>query len=405
MRMKKRMLAFALALILLLGTASALAATGYQIASKSVVRVVTYHYYGDELVQYSLGSAFAVGKGNGPVSYFVTNRHVVDPYIVVTDPDTGKAVAVKTDVSYEIILDGINTAQPANLVFMNDEDKPDLAVLCLNTPTAERQPCSLRAFDNLEIGSKVYTIGFPDSADAIKTKAAYSQLSSKISDLTLNDGIVGRVIPGPQSEDGGEIIQTNASIHGGNSGGPLVDEQGNVLGVNTYGSTEDPNKAFAVSSNEVIRVLEDERIPFQTSGSGISLWLMIVLALVAAIAAVGVMVWRQMRGGKTAQKAPGKSAGRVLVSADGKRYPLGHKLSIGRDPKRCKLALPKETPGVSALHCTLRFDGTRVTVTDENSTYGTYIDDVKLTGGKPTVMHRGQTLYLGNKHNAYTLHS
>ncbi|HPR79063.1 MAG TPA: FHA domain-containing protein [Candidatus Limiplasma sp.] len=126
---------------------------------------------------------------------------------------------------------------------------------------------------------------------------------------------------------------------------------------------------------------------------------------VAAIAAVGVMVWRQMRGGKTARKASGKTSGRVLVSADGKRYPLGHKLSIGRDPKRCKLALPKETPGVSALHCTLRFDGTRVTVTDENSTYGTYIDDVKLTGGKPTVMHRGQTLYLGNKHNAYTLHS
>ncbi|NLI21803.1 MAG: trypsin-like serine protease [Clostridiales bacterium] len=412
--MSKRWLSLGLALMLALTVivTGAVAETGVENAKQSVVRILAEYYVGDTYVSSSLGTGFAVGNPGQPVRYIVTNQHVVDPVINVklSETDT-ETVQIKATAQYYVLYDNVTNRLAANLLYMADGDEPDLAVLALNTPTTERIPIRLRPFEKLQ-NEAVYTIGFPDSSDLMKTPSAYQQLNSQIADLSVNNGIVSRVIPAAQSRVASELVQSNADINHGNSGGPMVDASGRVVGINTYGLTLDENNNivagnfFAVSVNELVKVLDREHIPYSTAGEGLSIWWIVAIVLALAIVGVGAMILLQTRKGASGARKPGaKGSGRTLVGADGKRYPVGRKLVIGRDAKRCGLVLPKDTAGVSAVHCTLRFDGTRVTVTDEKSTYGTYINDIRLTPGRPTGFHRGQTLSLGSKKNAFTLHS
>lgn len=403
-------LAIALMLALTMIATGAVADTGVENAKQSVVRVQAEYFVDGSYVGYSLGSGFAVGKPGQPVTYFVTNRHVVDPLIDLIRSD-GSSVTVQATAQYYILYDNVTNRLAANLQYIADSDEPDLAVLCLSTPTRERKAAQLRPFEQI-LNESVYTLGFPDVSDLMKSDSAYSQLNSQLGDLSVNNGIVSRLIPAAQSRVASELIQSDAAINHGNSGGPMVDASGRVVGVNTYSVNldEDQNIAagnfFAVTTNELVKVLQREGIPYSTAGEGLSVWWIVAIVLALAIVGVGAMILLQTRKGASDARKPGaKGSGRTLVGADGKRYPVGRKLVIGRDAKRCGLVLPKDTAGVSAVHCTLRFDGTRVTVTDEKSTYGTYINDIRLTPGRPTGFHRGQTLSLGSKKNAFTLHS
>ena len=86
-----------------------------------------------------------------------------------------------------------------------------------------------------------------------------------------------------------------------------------------------------------------------------------------------------------------------------KCFRLDGMTTIGRDPRRCQIILPLDCKGVSAMHCTVTFDGVRVLVTDQNSSCGTFVDGNRLTPQTPVVMHRGQRLTLGSNNNVFLL--
>ena len=117
--------------------------------------------------------------------------------------------------------------------------KTDLAVLRIN-PNQKLQRLEFGNSDNLRIGDVVLAIGNP---------FGFSH--------TVTSGIIsakGRVIgSGPYDN----FLQTDASIHPGNSGGPLLDTRGRVVGINTAVSQEGQGIGFAIPANLARTVIRD----------------------------------------------------------------------------------------------------------------------------------------------------
>ncbi|MEM8534158.1 MAG: trypsin-like peptidase domain-containing protein [Chloroflexota bacterium] len=178
---------------------------------------------------------FAFGHGSGFLydnqGHVVTNHHVIE---------NGSEYQLRF-ANGEII--------PAELV--GSDAGSDLAVLKVERLPVDVAPLSTADSGRVEVGQMAVAIGNP------------FQLRN-----TLTVGVisgVGRAIRGPQSAQGGwfsipNIIQTDAAINPGNSGGPLLNIQGEVIGVNTAISSQSgafEGVGYAVPSNTVMRVVPE----------------------------------------------------------------------------------------------------------------------------------------------------
>lgn len=101
----------------------------------------------------------------------------------------------------------------------HDQDK-DLAVLHIDAPNHELRPIHVGVSANLRVGQKIYAIGHPLGWSFTCTTGVISALDREIPAGT------GRLIQG--------VIQIDASVNLGNSGGPLLDSSGSLIGVNTF---------------------------------------------------------------------------------------------------------------------------------------------------------------------------
>jgi S1-C subfamily serine protease len=143
------------------------------------------------------------GSGTGFVwsadGYIVTNYHVVE--------GANKVMITLQD----------QTSWPAKVVGLAPER--DLAVLKIIAPNEKLSALSLGDSSQLTVGRKVLAIGNPFGLDATLTTGVVSAL--------------GREIESPNQRKIGNVIQTDAAINPGNSGGPLLNSQGQLIGVNT----------------------------------------------------------------------------------------------------------------------------------------------------------------------------
>ena len=88
-------------------------------------------------------------------------------------------------------------------------------------------------------------------------------ISHSIDDVTITKGIVSkRVKPNARDYD---TFQMDVSINHGNSGGPLVDKDGYVVGINTLGNAQDSNMNYAIVSNELRAILDDNNIAYKST--------------------------------------------------------------------------------------------------------------------------------------------
>lgn len=167
----------------------------------------------------AIGSGFVVSRDG----VAVTNFHVMDG-----------AQAAKATFS-----DG-NKADIAGAFFM-DMDR-DVAILKINAP-GELKALSL-ASEPPKKGETVVAVGAPKGLS-----------------FSVTDGIVSAVRPGSELGEFGAAtkgtwIQTSAPISGGNSGGPLVNKAGAVVGMNTLAFRNAQNVNFAISSVDVREILQ-----------------------------------------------------------------------------------------------------------------------------------------------------
>jgi S1-C subfamily serine protease len=125
----------------------------------------------------------------------------------------------------------------------------DLAVIKIDAPAAELTPVQLGNSDELFVGQKVLAIGNPFGFDRTLTRGVISGLARP-----LKSEITGRLIEG--------AIQTDAAINHGNSGGPLLDSRGRLIGINTMiisPSGGSVGIGFAVPVKTAKKVIEDIR--------------------------------------------------------------------------------------------------------------------------------------------------
>lgn len=170
------------------------------------------------------------GGGSGWVydreGHIVTNHHVIadSDLIEVTlfDGRTAEAKVVGTD--------------PAN----------DIAVLKIDVPAEVLFPVEVGESSTLRVGQKVYAIGNPLGLERTMTEGIISSLNRTL----RADTRIPRLI--------NSIIQIDAALNRGNSGGPLLDTSGKLIGMNTAiasSTGEDNGIGFAISANNIRRVV------------------------------------------------------------------------------------------------------------------------------------------------------
>ncbi len=179
----------------------------------------------------SQGGSFSA-SGTGFVidqqGHIVTNNHVVDG-------------ADKDGIQVNFLDGSIVRGQVVGL----DPDS-DLAVLKVDMPAERLTPVQLGNSDSLFIGETTLAIGSPFGQRWTLTSGIISALDRTITGLT-NFSV-------------GAVIQTDAAINPGNSGGPLLNLQGEVIGVNSQILSESRSNSgvgFAIPSNLVKRVANE----------------------------------------------------------------------------------------------------------------------------------------------------
>ncbi|NEW62101.1 PDZ domain-containing protein [Granulicatella sp. zg-ZJ] len=170
-------------------------------------------------------------KVSGDTAYIVTNNHVIE-----------------NAQELEVLLKNGKTVQ-AELV--GTDKLTDLAVLKIQSSDVSTT-ASFANSDELKVGETALAIGSP--------------LGSKLAS-TVTKGIISAVNRSVDIDTNGdkqpdwtmETIQTDAAINPGNSGGALVDENGNVIGINSMkiSDTSVEGIGFAIPSNQVVKIIEE----------------------------------------------------------------------------------------------------------------------------------------------------
>lgn len=173
----------------------------FEAASPSVCFITT------RAIQRSFWNYGEVESGSGSGFVWDPEGHVITNYHVISGANTSSiTVTLASGQAYEARVVGY-------------EAEKDLAVLKIDAPDEELPPISVGSSQNILVGQSVYAIGNPFGLDQTLTTGVVSALDREIRSQA------GVPIKG--------AIQTDAAINPGNSGGPLLDSNGDLIGVNT----------------------------------------------------------------------------------------------------------------------------------------------------------------------------
>ena len=379
------------AAILCLSAVPALAAFD-QSALDGIIMITTGAPDADGKMSYWRGTGFFIGAEGENPQYIVTNCHVVEEFILA-----GKALG---GGELHVLFDKDDEAE----AYLVDYDaEKDVAILRLAEATDKRIPLQMRVPQESSLGSEAYAVGYPAAADL--TVAAVNSFSQK--DATVTTGSISRFLT--ESGTGRKLIQTDASLGGGNSGGPLIDGTGAVIGINTAGSKLDSNLFYAVSVGEVLPLLDKNSIPYTLapetkSGGSTMLYVGIGAAAVAVIAILAVVLIKKKKApaAPKGQEAKGTPVLRSMAPQHGGMVVQlhGQPVQIGRDGAVCRLVYQDGTPGVSGRHCQVSFEQGQFVLTDLNSTYGTFLSNgQRVAPNSPVTLPPKSSFYLGEADN------
>jgi S1-C subfamily serine protease len=174
--------------------------------------VANLEFEGNLVEQESTGSGFCVSKDG----YILTNAHVVMPVDRRDQVDGPGGLKFDVETELNVVFTGTDVRYLAELIEVTRDEDEDLALI------------RIKPFDGMPVvtdletdkprpaaGTEVYLFGFP------------------LGKLVLQEGdrVVASTFKGILSREVGEYLQIDASVHPGNSGGPVTDAKGRVVGI------------------------------------------------------------------------------------------------------------------------------------------------------------------------------
>ena len=169
------------------------------------------------------------GSGSGVIlsrsGYVLTNYHVVEKQKQV-----------------EIFILGGKTPETGYVV--KSDKKKDLALIKIQNSKINLSPIKISKIIP-KIGSEAHAIGHPNGEFWTYTKGYISHLRDDY-EWSYDQKFIMKA----------DVIQTQTPINGGNSGGPLLNQSGNLIGIATFGTPENEGLNFAIRVEEIIRFLK-----------------------------------------------------------------------------------------------------------------------------------------------------
>jgi V8-like Glu-specific endopeptidase len=352
-----------------------------------------------------IGSGFFI-NGNT----FITNRHVIRLL------NRGKLVIRKK-----------NGDQLSVKRTIKEYSNSDVAIL--ETETDGNAFLKLSPVEEIKTGEKVYAIGNPVSSD------------NKVYDFNFTEGIINNItfeeINSPDFRISANVIVHSASLNPGNSGGPLLNSKGEVIGINAFVKSGRANNIlFAIHLSELIKALDennisheirkagsneeyteknpdtvrsrsnnsfDPRAPFKKSEDSINTTSLIrkskdndywiILIIVAAVGIPLVILATRRKTYKrpyvlsnelpqplhtleNVQVEAAISVQNALLVFEGKQYRITQRGIIAGRENGCDILLSGSN--VSRQHFQIIYDGTNYIAVDLNSKNGTFVNGIKI---------------------------
>lgn len=371
-------------------------------------------------------SAESIGTGSGFI--VATGKHVVTNLHVVACADEGGKVGVMS-ASGEFVQAKVEWKSKSK----------DLAILGVEKNLGG-QPVTFATRNTMDERDKIIVAGYPGAA--LRSERDFGRVSfaegiiSKFTELDSPDGTIRH-------------IQITAPVNPGNSGGPLFNDSGQVVGINVQKSLTavlvvDPSApqgvrqervplgegvAWAILSDELLVEMERLHLPFTATRSKQNafaaefakqpiLFSFIALAMFLAVVSIGLLLTHRGRVAINEAVARGRDFATRHVRTPAKprtnpvlrgisgpyanaTMPMDDKpIAIGRDAKLCQLVMPPDATDIGRRHCTVRWDRATGTFLLEDcwTTNGTFLGNGEtIKPDKPRHIKPGDQFYLANR--------
>lgn len=331
----------------------------------------------------------------------------------------------KTEESFKI----------AKIIWKNKEN--DLALLSVDYLKGKNKPSLALSESTPEQLTSVYAIGFPGVTlrQSLDPETIQPSITDGSISVILGDGVKGIKT---------KVIQHNASVNPGNSGGPLVNKCGQVLGVNTQAATSSGGRTtqgvyFSSHIGFMKYILKDKNIKYESlsdacvstvkaqykwSNYGVIVSILgVLLALIAIVFSLKkprqqiinqVETYTQYVR-RSGEKRPAdnvrpsqvskqewvlsgsiKDTGEIIsIEFTSDELLHGKDITIGRSNKLCDYAMP-EVRQLSRQHTRIKLINNVLMVEDLNSSNKTFINNQELKPHAAMSLNRGSVLNLGN---------
>ncbi len=198
----------------------------------------------------SNGSGFIISKDG----YILTNAHNIR--------DNFSSAVITTEINVTVVVPGGQTYDAA---IVGVDTVSDIALLKIEGDDFEY--CNLGNSDDVKVGEWAIALGNPRnlisnvqyqpiaSAGIISAVNADFSIDSRSGRLLDSSG---ELLPDIKLLD--NMIQTDASLNPGNSGGPLIDSKGNVIAINTFMRTDSQNLGFAIPINFAKKIANELKL-------------------------------------------------------------------------------------------------------------------------------------------------